>query len=417
VAGTAPEYVPVGGTKADFGVGAEDPFNPFPGQPAPGARDYLDSIRTPEAEAGYLDSLSTRKRGLENPFGHYLDSDRSESNPSEVTHPFYPGWTGEFAKEQETDTQMVDISPEYVPVGGTEAEFEHMMDALSAANVVNPIGENSEGVVGTSDMLSGLQKWFKLNPKGIVALPLDPEGAVILPLDGFTGEQPAPSAEDTREQPAPSGENYLDSLRAVYPRGSLFPGGGRGARKQVVMKAVPDGKGEMVPDMQKRTLMNLILLGGGVVPTVGALGVPFVLFFIPRSGGGGGSGLVAKDKFGDDVLFDKWLSDHQPGDRSLVQGLKGDASYLIVTANSKIEDYALNAVCTHLGCVVPWNKAEGKYMCPCHGSQYDGTGKVIRGPAPLSLALAHVENVDNKVTLTPWTETDFRTNSAPWWKP
>merc|ERR1711918_332017 len=81
-----------------------------------------------------------------------------------------------------------------------------------------------------------------------------------------------------------------------------------------------------------------------------------------------------------------------------------------------LEDYAINAVCTHLGCVVPWNRAANKYMCPCHGSQYDPTGKVIRGPAPLSLALAHCDDVDGKAVLSPWTETDFRTDTPPWWK-
>lgn len=55
--------------------------------------------------------------------------------------------------------------------------------------------------------------------------------------------------------------------------------------------------------------------------------------------------------------------------------------------------------------------------CPCHGSQYDENGKVVRGPAPLSLALAHVEeNSDGKVVLKAWTETDFRTGEDPWWK-
>jgi cytochrome b6-f complex iron-sulfur subunit len=179
---------------------------------------------------------------------------------------------------------------------------------------------------------------------------------------------------------------------------------------------VMSGAEDFVPDMQRRTVMNLVLLAGAAVP-VGWLGGGFIYFFVPPSGGGGGAGLVAKDALGNDVTFDGWLKTHQAGDRQLVQGLKGDAHYLIVTAENKIEDYALNAVCTHLGCVVPWNRAAGKYMCPCHGSQYDGTGKVIRGPAPLSLALAHVDDTDGKVTLSPWTEQDFRTGLDPWWKP
>lgn len=100
-----------------------------------------------------------------------------------------------------------------------------------------------------------------------------------------------------------------------------------------------------------------------------------------------------------------------------MQGLKGDAHYLVVDKEGGLKDFAINAVCTHLGCVVPWNRAANKFMCPCHGSQYDADGKVIRGPAPLSLALAHVDiDGDDKVNLRPWTETDFRTDTAPWWK-
>jgi len=73
-------------------------------------------------------------------------------------------------------------------------------------------------------------------------------------------------------------------------------------------------------------------------------------------------------------------------------------------------------VCTHLGCVVPWNRAANKFMCPCHGSQYDATGKVIRGPAPQSLALARVADADGVVVLSAWDENiDFRTGVKPWW--
>mmetsp|Transcript_17447 Transcript_17447/g.50974 ORF Transcript_17447/g.50974 Transcript_17447/m.50974 type:complete len:216 (-) Transcript_17447:296-943(-) len=183
------------------------------------------------------------------------------------------------------------------------------------------------------------------------------------------------------------------------------------ARPQTSLKMAADGA---IPDMNKRNLMNLILLGS-VGATVGGLGGPFLYFFYPASSGGGGGGLVAKDAIGNDVTFDGWLSTHGPGDRNLVQGLKGDATYLIVKEDKTIESYGLNAVCTHLGCVVPWNKAENKFMCPCHGSQYNNEGKVIRGPAPLSLALAHIEDQEGKVTFTTWTETDFRTGLNPWW--
>ena len=60
---------------------------------------------------------------------------------------------------------------------------------------------------------------------------------------------------------------------------------------------------------------------------------------------------------------------------------------------------------------------ENKFMCPCHGSQYDMNGKVVRGPAPLSLALAHADVDDNDtIQFSPWTETDFRTGLEPYWK-
>jgi len=170
-----------------------------------------------------------------------------------------------------------------------------------------------------------------------------------------------------------------------------------------------------VPDMNRRNIMNGLLLGS-VGTVVLGLGVPYALFFVPSGSGGGGAGTIAQDALGNPVTVKGWLSTHGAGDRSLVQGLKGDATYLIVKENKELENYALNAVCTHLGCVVPWSKSQNKFACPCHGSQYDKTGKVVRGPAPLSLALSHIETSTGNVVLTPWTETDFRTGQAPWWK-
>ena len=162
--------------------------------------------------------------------------------------------------------------------------------------------------------------------------------------------------------------------------------------------------------------MNLLLVGAAGLPATTMLGA-YAFFFVPQGSGGGGAGLTAKDALGNDVTSKSWLTSHGIGDHSLTQGLKGDPTYLVVTDENKIETFGINAVCTHLGCVVPWNVPEKKFKCPCHGSQYDKNGRVIRGPAPLSLALAHAEvDGDDKVIFTPWTETDFRTGLQPWWK-
>src|SRR5271166_3815688 len=47
--------------------------------------------------------------------------------------------------------------------------------------------------------------------------------------------------------------------------------------------------------------------------------------------------------------------------------------------------FALNAVCTHLGCLTAWNQDLGMIACPCHGSKFKRTGEKIEGPAPKSL--------------------------------
>jgi Rieske Fe-S protein len=37
--------------------------------------------------------------------------------------------------------------------------------------------------------------------------------------------------------------------------------------------------------------------------------------------------------------------------------------------------------CPHLGCALKWNPREHSWDCPCHGSRFDHTGKLLDGPA------------------------------------
>jgi ubiquinol-cytochrome c reductase iron-sulfur subunit len=50
----------------------------------------------------------------------------------------------------------------------------------------------------------------------------------------------------------------------------------------------------------------------------------------------------------------------------------------------------LQASCTHLGCVPTFVEGSsfGGWFCPCHGSDYDTSGRIRRGPAPRNLDVA-----------------------------
>ncbi len=55
-------------------------------------------------------------------------------------------------------------------------------------------------------------------------------------------------------------------------------------------------------------------------------------------------------------------------------------------------------LCTHLGCV-PLRKKTG-WLCPCHGSVYDNSGRILSGPAPKNLILPPYEFLsDNKLLI------------------
>jgi ubiquinol-cytochrome c reductase iron-sulfur subunit len=66
----------------------------------------------------------------------------------------------------------------------------------------------------------------------------------------------------------------------------------------------------------------------------------------------------------------------------------------------KPEWLVLIGVCTHLGCVPIANQGDfGGYYCPCHGSHYDASGRVRKGPAPLNLEVPRYEFMDESTLI------------------
>lgn len=59
----------------------------------------------------------------------------------------------------------------------------------------------------------------------------------------------------------------------------------------------------------------------------------------------------------------------------------GHEKYLVVLGN-----------CTHLGCVPTFGTGDfGGWFCPCHGSHYDASGRIRKGPAPANLVVPDYE--------------------------
>ncbi len=85
---------------------------------------------------------------------------------------------------------------------------------------------------------------------------------------------------------------------------------------------------------------------------------------------------------------------------------KGDARILaigyvpVIVLHSASGFKAFNAVCTHLGCIVKWDKEQNRFICPCHAGQYDSDGKVISGPPPLPLKKCTVTEADGQLNVS-----------------
>ena len=102
-------------------------------------------------------------------------------------------------------------------------------------------------------------------------------------------------------------------------------------------------------------------------------------------------GTYAKEALNMAAQYTDWLTG---GDVTSVDEIANGSGAVIRRGLTKVAVYRddhgklheHSAVCTHLGCIVRWNRAEKTWDCPCHGSRFDSVGKLINGPANKELA-------------------------------
>jgi glycine/D-amino acid oxidase-like deaminating enzyme/nitrite reductase/ring-hydroxylating ferredoxin subunit len=72
------------------------------------------------------------------------------------------------------------------------------------------------------------------------------------------------------------------------------------------------------------------------------------------------------------------VDDIAPGDGAVV---RVEGKRCAVYRDDSGQVHAVSARCTHMGCLVAFNRAERAWECPCHGSRFGTDGEIVQGPA------------------------------------
>ncbi len=77
--------------------------------------------------------------------------------------------------------------------------------------------------------------------------------------------------------------------------------------------------------------------------------------------------------------------------------ISSEREYRIYVVNTSKGWVALSPVCTHLGCMVNYNRIKREFICPCHGGRYSIEGEVLGGPPPQGLTKLPLRIDNDKV--------------------
>jgi cytochrome b6-f complex iron-sulfur subunit len=88
------------------------------------------------------------------------------------------------------------------------------------------------------------------------------------------------------------------------------------------------------------------------------------------------------EKVGERVVHVGALEDLRLGEGRLVR--HGESPFYVVRVGES-EVVARSAVCTHLRCILGYDRDRKQFVCPCHSGKFDIAGSVLSGPPPRAL--------------------------------
>ena len=141
----------------------------------------------------------------------------------------------------------------------------------------------------------------------------------------------------------------------------------------------PDGSGSSLLTRRRALWAGWWLLAGTGIAAPTATAV--VRYLSPDAAGRGSAGV----ELGSDELS-IWQA------RRVVVG--GRPGFVLRTPDGL---QALSGVCTHLGCVVRWQRSRRQFFCPCHGGRFAPNGRVLGGPPPAPLDSFEVAESEGRI--------------------
>lgn len=141
------------------------------------------------------------------------------------------------------------------------------------------------------------------------------------------------------------------------------------------------------PEETRRDFLDRAIFGG-LALCAGGMAIPSFLYLMPAGSRGPTS-----------LPVDAGTADSLP--EGTARMIQSEGRPILVVAQPQGRFRAFSAICTHLGCVVRWDDATRRILCPCHDGVFGADGSVVSGPPPRPLREYKVVRVGNGLQVQP----------------